>query len=790
MKPLSIFVLLLTLQQYCFAAPLFNRMHPAGISLGEELEVTFYGDKLDGLKDILFSKPGLKLVKVKSVHKNKKSAVCLISADKNAQLGIVPMRLLTEEGLSDLRIIKIVKNNVFDEKENNNQIENANPISLNTCIRGRISSEDVDSFKIELKQGQRLSVQVDSLMFDPKLSDLHLSITDQRGISLWENDDNAFSRQDPYISVNIEKDGPYYIRLRESSFRGHQQTYLIHVGKFERPQVLYPPGGQIGKSIKVSTKEVKLTKKEQPFDDISNPTPSILHNNHHPYYEESEPNNNFKQIKPTNITPPFSYYGIIDKNNNLDYFSFKVKKNQKYTVHLKARSIGSRLDSVIHIFDEKKKVIKSNDDKKNLDSWLNFQAKTDGIYYCRIYDFLKSSSPEHTYLLSIVPQQAILSYQIPTLKRYTQLGQAIAIPQSGQMAYLMTAKRENFSSELSFLASSLPKGVSMSTANIHSKVSKVPVIFEAKPSVKKGVGFIDLSLKGLYHKKAINTPLNQNIELAYGDPNRTVYYQHTENRLPYAIVNKAPFKVLVHSPKTPIVRYGSKNILIKIIKDKGFDEAITLKLLCDIPGVGVPGQVKLAKGKHSANYRLNANGSALLGKWPCAVVAETNIKGKIIKSSSKLFYLDVADSYMLAKIEMAAIEQGKEGEIFCSIQHKKEFPGKAKVRLYGLPTKAKASPIEMTSQDKELSFKVKVDPKTPKGHHRSLFVNIVFNDRGETITHNIGGGGQMRVDPPKKKTNKVVVKKTNKKPEKKKRKTRLEILREKYTQKDERVTKK
>ena len=102
------------------------------------------------------------------------------------------------------------------------------------------------------------------------------------------------------------------------------------------------------------------------------------------------------------------------------------------------------------------------------------------------------------------------------------------------------------------------------------------------------------------------------------------------------------------------------------------------------------------------------------------------------------------------KIEMAAVEQGKECAVICKLDQLKPFEGAAKIRLYGLPAKVECSEMEFTVADKELTFPIKTAADTPKGQHKALFCHIEIPQNGVTIPHNVGHGGVLRVDPPPK----------------------------------------
>jgi hypothetical protein len=73
----------------------------------------------------------------------------------------------------------------------------------------------------------------------------------------------------------------------------------------------------------------------------------------------------------------------------------------------------------------------------------------------------------------------------------------------------------------------------------------------------------------------------------------------------------------------------------------------------------------------------------------------------------------------------------------------------------GLPDKITAPEAEITTEDKEAVFELKIDPKCPLGSHKQLFCAGDIKANSQSIPHNIGAGGVLRVVPPKNKETKV-----------------------------------
>jgi len=77
------------------------------------------------------------------------------------------------------------------------------------------------------------------------------------------------------------------------------------------------------------------------------------------------------------------------------------------------------------------------------------------------------------------------------------------------------------------------------------------------------------------------------------------------------------------------------------------------------------------------------------------------------------------------------------------------------LKLMGLPDKITAPEVEITAEDKEAVFELKIDPKCPFGSHKQLFCAGEIKANSQSIPHNIGAGGVLRVVPPKNKETKV-----------------------------------
>jgi hypothetical protein len=106
-------------------------------------------------------------------------------------------------------------------------------------------------------------------------------------------------------------------------------------------------------------------------------------------------------------------------------------------------------------------------------------------------------------------------------------------------------------------------------------------------------------------------------------------------------------------------------------------------------------------------------------------------------------------------METVSAKPGQSAEMTVTLRQAKAFDGKATIRLLGLPEKVTAAEKEITKDDKEVTFDLKVDQKCSTGSSKNLFCAVDVKQNGATIPHTIASGGILRISPPKKEATKV-----------------------------------
>lgn len=753
------------------ASPALNTMEPRGLKQGTEGKVILRGDRLADFEGLIFYSPGFNVKEVVKV--DNKEVELLLQVAPDVPLGNHMFRLRTKSGISIIRQIFVGPYPGVSEVEPNNDLENAQLVEFNHTIEGVVKNEDVDYFKINAKKGQRVSLEVEgvrlgwtgnNLLFDPAIS-----LLDKNRFELASSDDTVLLKQDGYFSVEVPEDGEYYIQIREASYRGSDLAfYRLHLGSFLRPDVVYPAGGKVGETIKTrfiskdgSVVEQDVQLPNMPNDNFmaflkDNPAPSgnIMRVSAFDNFLEVEPNNTHQEANKTGMEIPCALNGIIETPGDEDRFVVKLKKGMKVDFYAYAQSIGSPLDPVLVVTNEKGAAVGSNDDGgagRRLDCKLSITAPEDGDYTVMIKDHLKRGGPNYVYRIEAVGAMPQMTFSSPHFSvNDSHIRQFIPVPRGGYYAILVNTVRNNVAGDMKFAAENLPKGVTMVSEVFPGNLTSYPLLFKADADAPFDGRAVPVTLQPTKpeEQKVVGT-LAQVFDIVRNG--NTVYHTQTVNQLPVAVVEELPFTLEIEKPNVPLVANGLLPLKVKATRKEGFNAKIRVLMTWRPPGVNSEGEIDIPEGQNEAVFTLDSNANVTPGTYNFTVLGESNAGNGIIYQAAPYCEVTIAPAHLTGKMDLAVVEQGKETELVCKLEHAVPFEGEAVAELIGIPAGAKAEPIKIKKDTQEIAFKLTTEPTTPVGKHTTIFCQVkVPQPGGGTSLHRIAAGSTLRVDAPRK----------------------------------------
>ncbi|MEM9020058.1 MAG: PPC domain-containing protein [Planctomycetota bacterium] len=751
-------------------SPLLNNLLPVAGQRGTEVRVIFSGERLHDTDAVLFHTPGLAFKDIEIERHQRVHATLVIAPD--APLGEHQVRLVTRTGVSKMVTFQVIDQPIVKEdEENNNAFDNAQPLEAGKVVLGLVTQEDVDYFSLDAKQGERLSIEINSMRLGRGMSDLSVALLDEDQFEVVSVDDTALLAQDPFVSLIVPEDGRYTIVVRDSAYRGGDNNwYLMKVGSFPRPTAVYPAGGQPGQQMNLRvvgdargtfiqriTLPDRVDNHYRFFPEIDGQTPPSPHrlrvNNLTNVLEESYPRNNhirhMESVAPT--AAPVAFNGRITESGQQDFFKFSAKQGQKLRLNCYARALGSPLDPVINIFNaaDNKHIAGNDDDRGRVDSRMDFDVPADGAYIVRVRDHLRRGGEDFVYRLEVGEQErALRTYLNENDRNAPQSRQAIAVPAGNRFATLIRVDRDRVDGDLDLSIDGLPEGVGY-TGWCPNGRNEMPVVFEADHDSPTGYRIVDprAATRSEADGERVVGGMRHAVPVIQANPNRTMYYASALYSLPVAVTQPAPFRIEADQPAAPLVRGGKKNLRINVVRDEGYEGRVRLFMLWRPPGLGAAGRVEVKPDQDHGLYEISAERNAATNRWPLAVIAfGEGIQGGSVWVSTQLFDVSVSEPFMDGRIDMAAVQQGQTGQVVVKLQHPQAWEGEAQLRLLGLPAETSVEPVTIKHGQEQAVFTVTTSQNTPVGQHKSLLCEIEVPVNGETSTHRFGMGGTLRID--------------------------------------------
>ena len=307
-------------------------------------------------------------------------------------------------------------------------------ITLPCTLNGQIASGEVNRYRFEARQGQRLVIATLGRELIPYIADAVpgwfqpvLALYDAKGKEVAYDDDYRFN-PDPTILYEVAQDGEYLLEIHDSIYRGREDfVYRITLGELPFVTSISPLGGRAGSPVTPNMrgwnlKDAELTpipKDAEPGVHsvaavrngfVSNRVPLAL--DQLPEALEKETNNT--QATAQKITLPIVINGRINKPGDWDVFEFTGKSNETIVAEVMARRLDSPLDSVLKLTDAQGTLLAFNDDHEDLgagvnthhaDSYFMTKLPADGAYYVHIGDTARKGGVAYNYRLRLSAPQ-------------------------------------------------------------------------------------------------------------------------------------------------------------------------------------------------------------------------------------------------------------------------------------------------------------------------------------------------------------------------------------------------
>ena len=389
-------------------------------------------------------------------------------------------------------------------------------LTLPVVLNGQIMPGDVDRFRFEARKGQHLVAAVKARELVPYLADAVpgwfqavLVLYDAEGNELAYVDDHYF-HPDPVLYCEIPADGEYEIEIRDSIYRGREDfVYRIAIGELPFVTSIFPLGSRAGRWARVELAGWNLpVTRIRP--DARNLPPGAHPisvgkgqrlSNYVPFAVDTLPERPEREANDSlgaaeRVTPPVIVNGRIDQPGDCDVFCFERPAGAEVVVEVRARRLGSPLDSVLRLMDAAGRQLAFSDDQEDkaeglithhADSRLRATLSAAGTYYVHVADAQGKGGADYGYRLRISPPQPDFALRIVPSSINIRGGATIPLS-------VYALRRDGFDADIMLSLKDAPAGFVLSGAWVPAGKDQVQVTLTAPrtPTVEP----LSLSVEG------------------------------------------------------------------------------------------------------------------------------------------------------------------------------------------------------------------------------------------------------------------------------------------------------
>ena len=228
-------------------APVIQQVTPPGAQRGKAVKVVLKGDGLTSGAKIVSQIPGsiTKLIG--------EDFTLLVELKPDAEVGVYPLRVLTDDGLSNLVLFSVGSlPEELESEEKHQERTAAQKLPLSATVNATLEGPEIDYYAIDVPAARRLVIEIDARRAGSAI-DPAFEVEDASGKVIGRTDDAAGCGVDSRMEVAFPKAGRYYIRVHDSKYSTQAVNfYRLKIGKWQFAEALFPLGGPAGE-----TREIK-----------------------------------------------------------------------------------------------------------------------------------------------------------------------------------------------------------------------------------------------------------------------------------------------------------------------------------------------------------------------------------------------------------------------------------------------------------------------------------------------------------------------------------------------------
>jgi len=731
----ALLVILMVVPCLLAVQPELRELQPPGAQRGKTFSLTLKGEALESGAEVITTLPATisRLAPPKDLQTPDSELLFLVQLPDDAPVGLYPIRVHTENGLSNVLIFSVGDLPEAFEKEPNNSIDQAQPITVPVTVNGSLAAADQDFYRLSVQARERLVIEVEARRLASAIDPV-IEVLDPSGRRIAFNDDAPGLGVDARVDVIFPKAGNYYVLVHDSKYSNQERKfYRLKVGSYAYAEGIFPLGGQRGKIAEISLFGGNLEKpiKVHARLDVPPNQHTIPVNLPGPKPVGSLPFQfqvgDFPEVlapeegSVAELQPATVVNGRIAKPGQVGRFKLKVSPGQQWLLELDAASLGtSRLYGSLAVLDQQGKELPVEDVAEGPDPKLAFKVpdKAQEVTLA-VRDLRGLGGPAFGYRLLALPQASDFSLKVLT--------PYVNIPAGGVAAIEVLAERNGYDGPIQLSILDLPEdlvaegghiaAIAVNYAGARPRKSHGYLTVEAKADARSR----KLALSVWGEGGSANNPIRpirrraEGLGLAFtineepvlsltGDPlaQKPVTAEWLGMELPAAVTRPVPVTLETSTPSFRLPVGMGHLIEWKLLRQGPGIEPVRINATLEYGEVrgleleGAGGGKADIAGKDSGTLVLRSQPDTPLVKFDMVVSSTVKINGKEETVLAPAVTVDLVRGYSIALAQdRAELKGGGKIELAGTVQREPTFATAVNIKVADPPDKVTCGPIEV-----------------------------------------------------------------------------------------------
>ena len=675
----------------------------------------------------------------------------LLEIAPEAAPGAYPIAVETVKGRTNTWLFSVSNYPELAETEStrpraprNNDDVSAQQVPTPAVINGTLEEADRDLYKVALKAGERLGLEVEARRLGSAIDPV-LSVRSEAGRPIARANDSLGAGGDARLAFSAPEAGTYIVEVRDARFSKQRRNfYRLLAGPLEFATTIFPLGWQAGQSVEVELSGGTLSAPERvTIDGAWASLPSGRGGLPLPFLrgeraEALEP----KGAKRRWLSEGTVVNGRVSRPGEIDSYRLKVRPGEEWMIETQAAVLGtSQLYTLLVLHDQGGNKIASAGDQppEELLSNISTRAETfgdpaiglripDGVTELRIgvEDLLGRGGPGYGYRLTAQRQPADFIVRLNDTQ--------INIPQGGTASVSFTMDRRGYGGAVKVIATGLPEGVTVEGGNI-------PAEFGGMTTDRK-------SLRGRLMLTALEDAAPGLVSLSLHAEGRTedgkiIRRPVSTSKVvtPVAGTNQRPVRIPGSSGTVDAIVAGPRPATLKVLSERSLRliqgirhdirwsyethepgvKAITAVNVTNAPSVAnlrILGEALIKPGDQQGSFEMNTTMGTPEMRFDLVLQTRVQHEGADLTIYSEAITVDVVQGYDVHLPDApVAVSPGGEFEITGTFSREPEFDSEVELEMTNLPVGVTCAASNITGSPETFSLGCQATPEVEPGEY-------------------------------------------------------------------------